>query len=143
MTEQTSKKQYSLQASVLNIYIVVFVSLDILTSVMGIYYGIPSSKPIKVIGAAAFAVLIAAGLLCTRIILKLDDSNQKQLLLSILFVCIGLDTWTSFEGLHKFVTPNEDDFFGWFLLIIATLGCSIAPIVTAYSEDIKNKLRGF
>jgi hypothetical protein len=141
MVKQSSGTQYSLQALAVDVYILVFLVLDILTSLAGVYNGMPSSKPVKLISAIAFAILITAGLFCTRIIFDLDDSNQKQLFLLFLSLCIGLDAWTSFEGLHHFITPVEDDIFGWFLLIIATLACSAAPIIAVYSNSIKNKMK--
>jgi hypothetical protein len=136
LNQKQSSKMWKFVISVT----VVFAIIDSFTTVFGIFLGVPSDQPIKVAVALILSSFITSIIYGIRIILNLEDSNIKYAWMIALVVSIGIDGWTSYEGIHRFIKPQNEDYFGWMLLIILLIGCISSPIFFSYREEIKSKL---
>lgn len=120
-----------------------FMISDFGTTVFGIYTGLPTSEqPIKMIISFALTIFITAYILCLRFIFEIKILSLRNILIVILGIFVLLDAWTSYEGLHNFIKPVDDDYFGWMLLLVSTFGCISSPVAMAYMKEIEILLEG-
>ncbi|MDB9539068.1 hypothetical protein [Anabaenopsis arnoldii] len=118
-----------------------FTLLDILTTIFGMFSGVASNPLIKILASIFLSAFIFCVIYCTRIIFDLEgQSIKKTALIAALAVCILIDGWTSYEGIHSFIKPQNEDYFGWMLLMLLVIGCAGSPILLSYRTEIKSKL---
>ncbi|MBD2296734.1 hypothetical protein H6G06_25435 [Anabaena sphaerica FACHB-251] len=139
--ENTKQQKISTISQLVVNLMYIFAFIDFVTTLYGIYEGVPSLQPIKIGVSIILSVFITSSIYCLRIILKLEDPNIKKIFISATIVCIFLDGWTSYEGIHHFIKPVPDDYFGWMLFVFLLTGCVSSPVLLGYREEINNKLQ--
>jgi hypothetical protein len=138
--ESLNQKQPSPMWKVVICVMFVFATIDLFTTIFGIFNGVRSEQPVKIAVAVILSAFITSIIYGIRVIVELEDSNIKYAWLVALVVSIGIDGWTSYEGIHHFIQPQNEDYFGWMLLILLLTGCISSPILISYSKEIKSKL---
>lgn len=143
-------EQNELPLSLATLVMTVFVSIDGITTFLGMVKAIEAKDWMQYLFVIFVALSTMLYVVCLRWVkqqflgttgyLGLGINLSTPVLFLLFFV---IDVWSSFESLNKYVIKDinfEENLLALLILFAGTLVCASAPILLAFYNEIKEKL---